>query len=176
MKPPKRALRFAPVREVGKVRQVRQVRHSPLVPIQGARSEGSRYQEASTTACVARAPCMPPPVAALRRLCPRRRRSRPTVLEFTPAARARRLPKVCCTLRRGVGHQPGAAQLLPVDRRLLYRCVRCSTRVRASLGTRKWSRAWRCQCSTQCLRQHGALAAMLNTGHPQRGRFRCAVA
>ena len=45
MKPPKRALRFAPVREVGKVRQVRQVRHSPLVPIQGARSEGSRYQD-----------------------------------------------------------------------------------------------------------------------------------
>eukprot|EP00966_Prymnesium_polylepis_P195006 4520458-Prymnesium_polylepis.1 len=46
MKPPKRALRFAPVREVGKVRQVRQVRHSPLVPIQGARSEGTRrYQD-----------------------------------------------------------------------------------------------------------------------------------
>ena len=40
MKPPKRALRFAPVREVGKVRQVRQVRHSATFPIQGARSEG----------------------------------------------------------------------------------------------------------------------------------------
>ena len=97
--------------------------------------------------------------------------SDPLGLTLRPLRPLAGCPTVRSTPRRAVGHQAEAAQLLPVDRRPLRRCVWCSARACKGIGSRMAACALRRCVPHSGLGRTAHCLPLLKACFPRRGRF-----